>query len=201
MKVCVGQGVSISPTCRSDSHLSFATGSLEPFSAPSSRSFLESEEFFASDHAVTSVLSLERLYVWKQPPHNVLDLIGIIQDRGLSPRHQSLGDYFEGETPWVFLDLTDRLSSTEASFSLCLASELILLLSIPRATEDHPLSPTKLIYEPGFFKMFAKLVFVESFCVPGGAPHLAHTSCYLDMLANAAVHPPHPQLFSRGEKE
>ena len=33
--------------------------------------------------------------------------------------------------------------------------------------------PTKLIYEPGFFKMFAKLVFAESFCVPGGTPHLA----------------------------
>ena len=36
--------------------------------------------------------------------------------------------------------------------------------------------PTKLIYEPGFFKMFARLVFAESFCVPGGAPYVAALS-------------------------
>ena len=124
------------------------------------------------------------------------------------------------------------LSSTKVNFSLCLASELILLFSILRAAEDHPpaagKSPprcmafsthdrqlvvppvhrvsctpvpvarhgvvtccdhfpprrlhsvlqrpsrscaTKLIYEPGLFKMFAKLVLAESFCVPGGSPH------------------------------
>ena len=31
--------------------------------------------------------------------NNVLDSIGIVQARGLSSSHQSLGDYFEGETP------------------------------------------------------------------------------------------------------
>ena len=36
--------------------------------------------------------------------------------------------------------------------------------------------PPKLIYEPGLFEMFAKLVFFESFCVPGGAPYLAAPS-------------------------
>ena len=41
--------------------------------------------------------------------HNVLDLIGIIQARGLSSSNQSLGDYFEGETPWVLLDLSDQV--------------------------------------------------------------------------------------------
>ena len=33
-----------------------------------------------------------------------------------------------------------RLSSTRVGFSLCLASELILLLSMPRLAKDHPLS-------------------------------------------------------------
>ena len=44
----------------------------------------ESEEYFAPNNAEISVLSLERLYVWKQFPHNVLDSIGIIQARGRS---------------------------------------------------------------------------------------------------------------------
>ena len=46
--------------------------------------FFESEEFFAPDHAGTSILSVERLYVWKQALHDVLDSIGIIQARGRS---------------------------------------------------------------------------------------------------------------------
>ena len=29
------------------------------------------------------------------------------------------------------------------------------------------------MYLPGFFKVFAQLVLAESFCVPGGASHLA----------------------------
>ena len=45
--------------------------------------------------------------MWKQAPHNVLESIGIIQAQGLSSSYQSLGDYFEGETPWVLLDLTN----------------------------------------------------------------------------------------------
>ena len=32
------------------------------------------------------------------------------------------------------------------------------------------LCPTKLIYEPGFFDTFLKLIYAESSCVPGGAP-------------------------------
>ena len=67
------------------------------------------EEFLAPDHAGTSVLSLERLYVWKQPPHNVLDSIGIIQAWGLTFSHQSFSDYFEGDTPWVLLDFPDQI--------------------------------------------------------------------------------------------
>ena len=46
----------------------------------------------------TSVSSLERLYVWKQALHNVFESIGIIQARGRSSSHQSLSDYFEGDT-------------------------------------------------------------------------------------------------------
>ena len=69
-------------------------------------SFL-SEEFFALDRAKTSVLSLKRPHVWKQATHNVLESIGIVQARGLSSCHRFPGDYFEGETPWVLLDLTD----------------------------------------------------------------------------------------------
>ena len=48
-------------------------------------------------------------------------------------------------------------------------------------------------YEPGFFEMFAKLVFAESFCVRGGAPHLAAPSHihwvapFLDAEFNALV--------------
>ena len=48
---------------------------------------------------------MERLRVWKQASHNLLDSIGIIQARGFSSSHQSLGDYLEGENPWVLLDL------------------------------------------------------------------------------------------------
>ena len=58
--------------------------------------------------AGTSVVSLERLYVWKQAPHNVLDSIEITQAGGLSSRHQSLDNKFKGETSWVLLDLTDQ---------------------------------------------------------------------------------------------
>ena len=68
-----------------------------------------SEEFFTPDHAGTLVLSLERLCVWKQAPHNVLDSIKIIQAQGLSSGHQSLRDYFDGETPWVLLDFTNQV--------------------------------------------------------------------------------------------
>ena len=53
--------------------------------------------------------------------------------------------------------------------------------------------PTNLIYEPGFFKMFAKFVFAESFCVPGGASYLAvpprihWVTPFLDAKLNAVV--------------
>ena len=53
--------------------------------------------------------------------------------------------------------------------------------------------PTKLIYEPGLFEVFMKLVLAESFCVPGGAPHLTAPSCihwvtlFLDAELNALV--------------
>ena len=55
------------------------------------------------------------------------------------------------------------------------------------------LSPTKLIYEPSFLKMFPKLVFVESSCVLGGAPPFAAPSRihwvtpFLDAKLNAPV--------------
>ena len=77
---------------------------------PSTRSlyFFESEEFFAPDHAGTSDLSLERLYMREQALHDVLGSIGIIQARALPSSHQSLSDYFEGETPWVLLDFRDQ---------------------------------------------------------------------------------------------
>ena len=38
--------------------------------------------------------------------------------------------------------------------------------------------PTKLMYEPGFFKMFAKLVLAELFSVPKGVPHL-NAPCHI----------------------
>ena len=65
--------------------------------------------FFAPDHAGTWVLSLEQLYMREQASHDVLDSIGIIQLRGLSSSHQSLSDYFEGETPWILLDFSDQV--------------------------------------------------------------------------------------------
>ena len=69
----------------------------------------EEKEFFAPDHAGALVLSLERLYMRKKASHDVLDSIGIIQARYLSSSHQSLGDYFEGETPWVLFDFPDQV--------------------------------------------------------------------------------------------
>ena len=71
--------------------------------------FFESEKLFAMDHAGTSILSQEWLYMWKQTSHDVLDSIGIILAGGLSSRHQSLGNNFEGEITWVLLDLTDQV--------------------------------------------------------------------------------------------
>ena len=41
--------------------------------------------------------------------HDAFESIGIIQARGLSSSYQSLGDYFEGETALVLLDLTDQV--------------------------------------------------------------------------------------------
>ena len=61
------------------------------------------------DHAGTSALSLERLYMRKQASHDVLESIDIIQARGLSSSHRSLSDYFKGETPWVLLDFPDHV--------------------------------------------------------------------------------------------
>ena len=78
--------------------------------------------------------------MWKQAPLNVLDSIGVIQAWGLSSCHQSLSDYFEGETPWVLLDFPDQVFAALKSDFPFLASELILLFSMPRAAEDHPLS-------------------------------------------------------------
>ena len=55
------------------------------------------------------------------------------------------------------------------------------------------LQPPFLLYETGFFKMSAKLVFAESFCVSGGAPYLATPSrihqvhLFLDAKLNALV--------------
>ena len=78
------------------------------------------------------------------------------------------------------------LSSTEVGFSFCLASELILLFSMTHAA-------TKLIYKPGFFNIFQKLVFAESFSVPVGTPDIAAPSCIhwvtpiLDAELNALV--------------
>ena len=34
---------------------------------------------------------------------------GLFRPQGLSSSHQSLGDYFEEETPWVLLNLTDQV--------------------------------------------------------------------------------------------
>ena len=48
--------------------------------------------------------------------------------------------------------------------------------------------PTKLIYEPVFFKMFAKLAFPESFCCLGRAPHFAassHIHCVNSWMLNS----------------
>ena len=45
----------------------------------------------------------------KQAWRDVLVSIGIIQARDISSSHQSIGDYFEGETPWVLLNLTDQV--------------------------------------------------------------------------------------------
>ena len=71
---------------------------------PALFSFSRVKSFSAPDHAGTSILSSERLYVWKQAPNNVLDSIGIIQARGLSSSHQSLSDYFGGRsTGWSSL--------------------------------------------------------------------------------------------------
>ena len=76
-------------------------------------------------HAGTLVLSLERLYMRKQASHDVLDSIGIIQARGLSSSHQSLDDYFEGESPvrlctrrdmeWSHVAITFRLATLTVS--------------------------------------------------------------------------------------
>ena len=86
-------------------------------------------------------------------------------------------------------------------------SQLILLISMPRVAEVHPLSgksPPRceafstqdrqlVSYEPGSFEMFAQLVLAESFCVPGGAPHFAAPSRihwvtpFLDAELNAPV--------------
>ena len=52
---------------------------------------------------------------------------------------------------------------------------------------------TKLIYKPGFFNIFQKLVFAESFSVPVGTPDIAAPSCIhwvtpiLDAELNALV--------------
>ena len=70
--------------------------------------FFESEEFFTVDHAGTLVLSLKWIYLWKHALRDVLDLIGIVQARSLSSSHQSLGNYFEGDTPWVLFDFTNQ---------------------------------------------------------------------------------------------
>ena len=204
--------------------------------------------------AGTSVLSLERLYMRKQASHDVLYSIGIIQARGLSSSHQSLGDYFEGETPWVLFDFPDQffpalkstflyaLTQSWFCFFPCLPQQRITLwagktkprckafstqdrqlfvppahrvpgTTVPAARHgvvtccDHfaprgshsvlqrpsRLCPTKLIYEPFSFKMFAKLVFAEIFYVPGGAPYFAAPSrihCvtpFLDAKLNALV--------------
>ena len=61
----------------------------------------------------------------KQASHDVLDSIGIIQARGLSSSHQSLGDYFESGTPWVLLDLTDQVfpALKSAFLLLCLRAD------------------------------------------------------------------------------
>ena len=65
----------------------------------------------------------------------------------------------------------------------------------PHSVLQRPGRPclTKLNYEPGFFKMFAKLVFAESFCVSGRAPRLAAPSRmhwvtpFLNIKLNALV--------------
>ena len=54
-------------------------------------------------------MSLERLYMRKKASHDLLDSIGIIQAWGLSSSHQSLGDYFEGEPPWILFDFPDQV--------------------------------------------------------------------------------------------
>ena len=64
---------------------------------------------WALGHAETSVLSLEWLYVWKLASHEVLDSIEIVQAWGLSSSHQSLGNYFEGETPWVLFNFINQV--------------------------------------------------------------------------------------------
>ena len=73
--------------------------------------FFQSKKLFTLVHTRTSDLSLECFYVWKQASHDVLDSIGIVQAGGLTSSHKSLGNYFEGETPWVFFDLTDQVFS------------------------------------------------------------------------------------------
>ena len=80
-----------------------------------------------------------RLHVWKQVSHNILDLIVIVQARGLSSSHQFLGDYFEGETPWVLLDLSDQVSPALKSAFLYVSPQIYFRpFSMPRAAEDHP---------------------------------------------------------------
>ena len=117
--------------------------------------------------------------------------------------HQSHGDYFDGETPWVLVDRIDQVfPALKLAFlyvsphsCCCPFPPVHRTLGLPAlaarhrvvASRDHLLPRqvyssfkrlsrahlTKLINEPGFFEVFSKSFPAESSRVPREAPSFA----------------------------
>ena len=119
----------------------------------------------------------------KQVFHDVLNSSGFVQAGGCSSTHQSFGNYFEGENPWVLFDLTNQvhralnipvLSSRHRVVTCCNHLPPHRLHKVfQRPSRIHP---AKLVNEPGFLQIYSKLLSTESSCIQRWASSFAGPS-------------------------